>query len=303
LHQIGITDGLSEAYISALTHVNETASNQPNTPDQSRALPRLFAAIHGGSPDQADIVAAAWVFLRQAARQLDDVQDSVGRKLSPTDSIDLNASVGLILSAIRLLQELEAAGVSTHVANEIRREFVTVALQTADGQHLDLTSQTPDVEYCLEITRRKSGLAAGLACWSGARLGSDDVVSLSASREFGICLGMLQQITDDLVDLLDDSADDLTRLTGSSLAVGYAFSVLPASEQETLRQLIGGDRHSAERARHIIIKCGAAVYLLAQTALYADRAREQLDRLDLSTTQRAQLLQTVDNMKLTATGR
>src|SRR5690606_32155160 len=108
-------------------------------------LPHLFCEMQGGDRRHVLPLRVAWQLLRHAARILDDVVDTPTLLATPAGQTALNESTGLIFSAGLVLSELESQGVPPAVASDIRQKFYQVLLQTAGGQHLDLTSQQPDL--------------------------------------------------------------------------------------------------------------------------------------------------------------
>ncbi len=260
----------------------------PKEGEQSKhplhVLPHLFCEHVGGDPRLLNSILIAWNLLRQAARILDDFED--GEVQTGNRAGLLNTSTGLIFSANMLLSKLECEGAAPEVAQAIRQRFYFLLLQTCYGQHLDLSTLQPSLETRWQITRQKSGYFLGLITWISARLGTDDLEQLDLYQEFGEILGIMDQIHDDLVDLksTEKVAGDLTRPYHWSLPVAYAFSVLPEPEQTQLQAYLeqsAADPQAEEKAREMIIKSGAALYLTVQLTVYYQRGQNLVKQMGL----------------------
>ena len=285
---------------AALTHADAEAH------EGLSELPSLFCEMHGGDCRQVLPIRVAWQLLRHAARILDDVVDDPTRLSATAGKTTLNYSTGLIFSAGLVLNELEAQGVTPGTAGDIRKNFYQVLLQTAGGQHLDLTSQQPDLAQMWQIAEAKSGAFCGLITWAGARLGTDREDVLSDCCQFGRKLGVLDQIRDDLADLWSTATDasDLRRVNNWGLPAAYALSVLPPDKKKLLVLLIthfqGGDApDTAEaQARQIIIDSGAGAYLTIKSTLIHGEAMQLLEKMAMTDTVRSRLMALLNRPKL-----
>lgn len=258
----------------------------PETLDDAAmtALPGLFSTLLGGSSAAARPVALAWAALRDAAIVFDDVEDLARDCRELAVRLDLNAANGLLFTAGRILNSLEAWGIDAAAATDVRQTFMATGLAVAAGQQRDLTATRTTLADSWAIVRAKTGVAGGLACWAGARLQSAEPAVLDACRAFGEHLGCLEQLRDDFRDVWGASADDLAHNRTHSLALAYALEVLPSAEADQLRAQLraaaAGDAGARQAARQVVAASGAGLYLVAQSAVHAAACRAQLETLD-----------------------
>jgi geranylgeranyl diphosphate synthase, type I len=272
---------IDQAYADALRKACQL--NQPidEAGRKLSALPILFCEANGGSRQQVLPIVSVWHLLRHAARILDDIED--GNAITETMPLDLNVSTGLIFTASYLLSQLEASGVPAESAQAIRDDFHVVLLQTCGGQHQDLTPSQPSLEKSWQIAEAKSGASLGLICWASGYVACSDHQELNLYRQFGHKLGLLDQIHDDLVDL--SSKEDLFAASKHSLPVGYAATVLPKAQKETLLSLldtVASESNNAEQARQLITNSGAAVYLVTKMSIIRQEANQLLQTMKLA---------------------
>ena len=174
--------------------------------------------------------------------------------------------------AFRTIAEDEQLDVSTRVAliSELARAAGTPEGMVA-GQALDMDAEARPVNASeLEgIHRQKTGALIVAATRCGAIIGRATEAELQAVTDYGAHLGLLFQITDDLLDVTA-SAEDLGKTPGKDAE----------SRKATYPALYGIEesREAAEKAHHI--------------------ACEALDRIDRPTT----LLRIIANLTLKRTG-
>jgi len=165
------------------------------------SLPGLCCQAAGGDPQEADRVAAAWVLLYTAAHLFDCVQDDDPadpwwQALGPGPAI--NVASGLLTSAWLVLAEL---GVHRPVVQQLIQDFQQTVLRMASGQHLDLTDPQPSLQAAWAIAEAKSGAFFALACRSGAQLAGTPQPVADHYAGYGLNLGLIVQIGDDLQDI------------------------------------------------------------------------------------------------------
>jgi len=247
------------------------------------ALPLVFCQHFEGNTQSLVPIITAWNILRLTARLLDDIEDN-----SPTEndrvSIRLNLSTGLLFTAFAVLDELETYGIDTATAAAISRRFKQACLQTGSGQHTDLSQAELPLEKGWEMVEAKSGSALALICWAGARLGTQEEESLNLAYQFGIQLGILDQIADDLKDLWASATaeTDIKKSPLSSLPIIYTKSVLSPEKRKLFDAVLAQaktDPNYEAAARQTAIESGAALYLAVQSTLVYNRALNIVDQL------------------------
>jgi geranylgeranyl pyrophosphate synthase len=272
---------IDQDYANRLRQLCQSANQVDAGANNLALLPMLFCEAHGGYKQQAIPIVTVWNIFRHAARLLDDIEDG-HVALSERAALDLNISTGLIFTAGYILGDLETDGIPAAVAGEIRQAFYIALLQTCGGQHGDLLSSPPSLEKSWQIVGDKSGVGLGLVCWAGGRLACSDKDKLELYRQFGYNLGLLDQIQDDLTDL--SATEDLGKPSRHSLPVAYALTVLPSTEKKILLSLLNTVQTmptNEETARRLIMKSGAAVYLITQASFYHKQAEQLLNKMTL----------------------
>lgn len=283
-------------YAAAIRETVERAMEQQVRGVGLARLPSLLYQGFGGEGERAAPLVVAWQVLRYAARLLDDIEDGERQD----SAAGLNIATGLIFSAGRALNCLERAGVAPTVSAEVRDNFYATLLQIGAGQHLDLTLEEPTLDRCWQIASMKSGAFTALICWASARLATEQSEQLALCRRFGHHLGLLDQIRDDLTDLwsADTSDGDLRRAHNWGLPATYALAVLaPDERQQLLRALEGGcddAREEEERARELIVRSGAAVYLVVQSTIYYMDALKMIEAMAVPQDTRCELQSLLD---------
>ena len=117
------------------------------------------------------------------------------------------AGDGLLTMAMRLLCDVPGQ-------EEAKRSIFQGALDMAAGQSLDLNVSARDLGSLQRIHDLKTGALFRAACLSGAYRGGCDETTAERIRIFADKLGLLFQMTDDLLDKEKDEAEDkLTYVT------------------------------------------------------------------------------------------
>jgi len=111
------------------------------------------------------------------------------------------------------------------------------------GQVVDLQAEemsSPTIEQLRGIHRRKTGCLLTSALTLGGRIGGGTVEEIASLTEYGQCLGLAFQITDDLLDISGD-AESLGKNAGKDVAQGkltYPSLMGLEESQKQARQLI-----------------------------------------------------------------
>ncbi|GCE30196.1 hypothetical protein KDA_56800 [Dictyobacter alpinus] len=128
----------------------------------------------------------------------------------------------------------------THMADELFLSMFTGSLlkiqHSIEGQHLDiLASRLPwtkmSEEQILEISRKKSGSLASLACLLGSTLGGAGVAEIELWSELGLRLGAAKQIHNDCFDMDEDWQQGKKTLP---ILLSVLLSSAPESSENTV---------------------------------------------------------------------
>ena len=264
--------------------------NNLSDPEQDSShwikLPGLCCQAAGGDPVWAEDLAQAWALFYAGAGILDKIEDRDQPDpwwANTGEGVAANAASGLYFTASLLLDGLYSREETRDLAREIVVDFYQTLLSMSSGQHRDLTTPEPNLEEYWQIAAAKSGEFFSLACRSGARLATKEPARIQRFSDFGLHLGIILQIMDDLEDLKDlqATAGGNPIEIGSSLPVVYLLSVSPPEEQIAIRQklgLISSDDRVSEEILNKIGQAGAGLYILAEIERHRTQALIALDQ-------------------------
>ena len=244
----------------------------------------LCCEAAGGDATDTHPAAGAWVLLYTAAHLLDSVQD--GDSPDPWwDSIGagaaINAATGLIFTASRLLGELSQSEFQSEIADRVAADFDQTILRMCSGQHADLVGERSALAQCWKIAEAKSGEFFSLACRTGATLAGAENEILTHYSRFGHALGLMIQMSDDLIDLQDDAQHCLHEFDRGrwSLPIAYYMEIASPEDKQRLSTLAVDPQCSSE-FMNLIDEAGVKLYLSARIEQHRAMAIESLKRAD-----------------------
>ncbi|MFF0531649.1 polyprenyl synthetase family protein [Nocardia amikacinitolerans] len=212
-----------------------------------RLRPRLLflCASLGCAAEEVLVDSAAAIELMHVASLLhDDVMDgaatrrgapSVNSRWGNTDAATTGTHVLACAMAVLARLPQAAASAVTEAA------FTVCRGQLRETEHVYDTNL--DADEHLEILRMKTATLFELPCRLGADLAGCDPAHIRGLAEFGRELGVAFQLTDDLLDLVGDSAC-LGKPTGADLRAGvFSHAVLLALRQDHGGRLAALLRH------------------------------------------------------------
>lgn len=259
-------------------------------------LPQLSYDAAGGQHSIKSLT-EAWNLLYAALHLLDNIEDgdAPGTWGRWGTGPAINIATGLLASANLALARLEQHGVSAAAAQHIREQLNHTLVQMCSGQHADLTCHAPSLEQCWNICEAKSGIFFALACEAGARATDANQGTVVLFRQFGLHLGMLIQIGDDLSGIWPTAtaASDLLAQHRWTLPVAYAMSVLPPARRQQLRTALEHapfDQQAEAEARRIVVGAGAVLYLAIEAERHSYEAEQALLRAACESPARTTLL-------------
>jgi len=255
------------------------------------ALPGLCCQAAGGEAAWTDALTAAWIMLHEAASITDNVED----RDPPADwweqsgsAVALSVATGLYFSASQALNQLESASVDARTARDVRDEMLRRVLEMCSGQHLDLLQPRPTLATYWQVVGAKSGAFFGMACWAGARLATEEPRALLGFQEFGVQLGLLIQILDDLKEyqaleqssLSSDASPECLPDLRRSLPAAYVREVASPEVVDHFEQLLENPIATPDAGAQIvqtIERFGGAAYVLAELEIKRMKALEGLE--------------------------
>jgi geranylgeranyl diphosphate synthase, type I len=240
-------------------------------------LPIVTCATAGGTPRRAVSSAAAISFILLCARWLDDAvdrdrSDGLWSTVGPERSILFGASA--------LALAFQAVAGDPNTPREAAESLARYSVAMARGQDIDVTGKARSFDEYWELMRGKTGAGFALACEIGAISAGAETAVAHAFGEFGMHLGVLLQILDDLEGCFRPKGIADLRQGKVTLPVVYALAIDHAGRGE-LEALVGsGDlgQHSA-RATEILESAGAREYAIWAALEERKRALGILKRL------------------------
>lgn len=265
------------------------SENTRQIPDQDpfdwAVLPGLCCQAAGGKLHWANDIAAAWLLFYIAADIMDTVEDSDQpanwwQDIGPGAAI--NVASGFFFCAARILESLHQKRKINRIAPEIIDRLTNGFLVMCSGQQRDLTERILSLSSYWNIAEAKSGEFFGMACWAGARLGTDDHALLERYQDFGRYLGSLIQILDDLEEfnrLREIRSAHEWQNMRKSLPFVYAFEVFPEVNRNRLFYLLNQEpdiSDTVDEAIKLLEESGVVVYLLAEIERNRNLAKQSL---------------------------
>ncbi|MGH2350929.1 MAG: polyprenyl synthetase family protein [Chloroflexota bacterium] len=190
----------------------------------------------GGDLVAAVDAAAAVELVAGTAEVVDDLVDNDWREAaegSVSPQRALNATLALSFLAQRCAG-LTARHLGAERAGLIGSLIAEGLLAACAGEDLDLrleatTEVSEDLAY--EMTRRKSGSLVAMACRVGAAVVTDDPAILQRAGEFGLHVGMVAQLMNDIAGVDPDVANRGTDLKQKKKTLPIAYALRCAREE------------------------------------------------------------------------
>ena len=259
-------------------------------------LTLLSAEAVGGSVQTALPAAAALELVHNSTLLHDDVIDrDVVRRHRPTAWAVFG--IGPAVLAGDALQALayEVLAASGHdAAPDAARSLSVALLDILEGQSADLSFETRahvELLECLAMSASKTASLLSCACALGASFGGGHPTQVGGLRCFGLHLGFVYQLVDDLLGIWGDSAvtgkpvfSDLQHRK-KSLPVVAALTSGTAAGHE-LGALYRRDQPLSEAdllaAADLVDRAGGRAWAEARRDAYLSQALDDLDRVNLS---------------------
>jgi geranylgeranyl pyrophosphate synthase len=250
-------------------------------------LPGLCCQAAGGLVDWADDVTLAWLLFYSAADLMDSVQDQDEpdewwREQGPGAA--LAAASGLYFSGSLVLDGLNRKAEISQAAPGVISDFYQAFLVMTSSQYRDLTAQLSTLEEYWRLAESKSGAFFRLACLAGARLGNSDKNNLRAYANYGLHMGLLIQVMDDLDDIRQLRGLVPAKLKGKingSLPFVYAYEMSSTPTQENLLACLDSADQNQSAVDDLVVlldECQAALYVMAEMEHQRRSAISSLDQ-------------------------
>ncbi|MCB8979127.1 MAG: polyprenyl synthetase family protein [Ardenticatenaceae bacterium] len=204
---------------------------------------------------------------------VDDILDDDPKGLYRQLGAGVAANLALAFQAVayRVVAELETA-----VQPQLLAELISLNLQTARGQHLDVQPELSEAHYWATV-EAKSTPYYGAGFYLGALAGGAAREVALELRRFGVFIGQIIQVSDDLADAYHVPACPDWQRGGGNLAILYARLAEHEGKARFEALLPQIEKVEAlEEAQQILLQSGAVSYCIYHLLQLARQARDVL---------------------------
>ncbi|SHJ13177.1 competence protein ComQ [Desulfosporosinus lacus DSM 15449] len=237
-----------------------------------------------------------------AADILDDIQDQDNNAL-PWRKVPLGQAINLA-TCILVLSYKALSNISSSHFEDVSNVFNQMGLQACDGQFQEFSNDIKEsisLKEYFSIIMKKSGSITAGACKIGAILGNADQTQINQLEQFGINLGVMSQIKNDLADFLDLETKNDFVSGRKTLPLVYLLEVLSKEKAEELKSLSSLAKTSPdqfgskekEQLKKLVINEGTIHYSLVMHELYKQRAIEIIAGISITKKGKEKLIKLV----------
>jgi geranylgeranyl pyrophosphate synthase len=268
--------------VSAWTDLITVFDRAGGAPHPDWQLPVISCQAAGGKADAALPAAAAVACLQISIMLADDMldDDPRGEHIRRGHGETANLALAFQAAAFRLIDE---ASISEIQKRDVASTLARSALATSYGQQLDNLS-LPGEENYWQVVREKSTPFYGAAYRTGAIFANAPEETAQGLYEFGVTIGEIIQIEDDLEDAFEKPANPDWKRQGNNLLIIYAMNAEYEERDEFLALLGTIDGKQIDgliQAQQILIESGAVSYAAYHLVQRYRHAWEILDSLSL----------------------
>jgi geranylgeranyl pyrophosphate synthase len=235
-----------------------------------------------GGTAEAALPAAAAIFCSLASIHLvDDMLDDDPRGDYRVLGVGNTANLALAFQAAAH-RVLDDGGVDAALRAALQSHLAGMALATAFGQNLDAREPRDEEDYWRAVEAKTPPLfAAALAM--GALLGGAPAAVAEQLGRLGAMMGRFVQVSDDLVDALQEPAGADWRRRMSNLPILYALTADHPERAEFARLCPRVAEPAALAEAHkILLRSGAVSYCAFKLIEFARQADEVVARIPLA---------------------
>lgn len=266
--------------IAAWPDINALFEATPAVAHPDWEIPVLACQAVGGQAEVAHPAAAAVACLQISIMLVDDMLDEDPRGIYRERGVGPTANLALAFqgAAGRLLAMADVPAAQRLAAlNSLSR----AGLATAYGQSLDVQNLRGEENYW-RVVEAKSTPFYGAIYEIGAYLGGATAVTANALFDFGVLIGEMIQIEDDLADAFAVPANADWLQGRNNLLLLYAESVEhPQQQQFCQLKALAAQPDMLASAQAILVRCGAASYAVYELVKRFQAAQSLLAELAL----------------------
>jgi octaprenyl-diphosphate synthase len=249
----------------------------------------LAGGVAGEITDEHIRVAAIMEMIHNATLLHDDVIDQGQKRRGRATVNSLWGNESAVLLGDFLLSRV--FGMCADLAPEVVNIIAAAAGRTCEGELRQIAQREnlrlSEAEYIDIVTEKTAALFSG-CCYLGGFLSGAGEIDTRHLSDFGLNLGILFQITDDLLDLAGNRKK--TRKTiGNDLGNGrvtlpiiHFLRAVNAADRKLVRRVLDMDEKRGWRARYnVLIKklraCGSIDYARKRAGEFAGRAMAAIE--------------------------
>lgn len=243
---------------SDLVNVFDRAGGAPH-PDWQ--IPIIGCQAAGGNTADAVPAAAAVACLQISIMLADDMLDDDPRGLHQKSGPGVAANLSLAFQAAAF-KLIELSSISMRQKAAASNSLTHAALATAFGQHLDDQSLPGEENYWAVVSAKSTPFYGSCYALGAIAAGADQNV-IDGLYDFGVLIGEIIQIQDDLEDAFSRPVNPDWKRQGNNILIIYALNADYTEQSEfdsLLPEIAAGDHDSLERGQEILIGCGAVSY-------------------------------------------
>lgn len=257
-----------------------------------RIRPALcFLAAHCGDFSRAKVMplAVAIEMIHMATLVHDDVIDEAKtRRGVPTASAEWGNQMA-ILSGDYLFAKAFSLVIAAGYSHAVLQILSDIICDLSEGeiiQNKETYKASRDKDEYRERIAKKTANFIAASCQTGALVGGLDEVKCEALHEYGYCIGMAFQITDDILDITA-TTEQLGKPAGNDIRQGIvtlpvirALEVSPnGAELEKIVKNPAMTDEDVLRALYIVRETDAIEYAYGEVQKYIERAKELLPEM------------------------
>jgi competence protein ComQ len=247
-------------------------------------LTLLSSECVGGITEVALPGAIGMELFALAADIFDDIQDKDNDDLPWRNISDANA-INLATCLLMLSHDAISAITNNELFRKVCRVLTRTGISASNGQFREFLYDFREeitLEQYFELIKQKSGSLTACACKIGAILGGASEEMINQLEQFGINLGLMCQIRNDLNDFLDFNKKNDFILNKKTLPYVYLLNVLKGETAERFKELTQIEGKglkkfgNAERKclEQIVIDDGASHYCKVMFEIFRQKAME-----------------------------
>ncbi|HET6445835.1 MAG TPA: polyprenyl synthetase family protein [candidate division Zixibacteria bacterium] len=249
------------AEVTAWSDLADVFDRAGGAPHPDWQLPILACQAAGGKATDAIPAAAAVACLQISIMLADDLldEDPRGEHMRRGPGEAANLALAFQSAAFRLIDEAPIESDQKAAAVSV---LARAALATAFGQHFDNQS-LPGEENYWAVVSAKSTPFYGTCYALGAILANASQEAVDGFHDFGVLIGEIIQIEDDLEDAFSKPANPDWYRQGNNLLIIYGLEAEYEQREEFLAllpEVVASKEAALLRAQELLIKSGAVSY-------------------------------------------